>query len=343
MKRFLFLLAFVIGASGSALGQITTATITDSSTQLTNGEVITTAGYPGFHQNSCLQGAGNSFDPFSITWQTQAATTTYLAFGSTDSSCPAPSGDGGYSLTVENPTLSPQVSAYMTQLLQGTLGDPNACTTAGSGTLYLCVQQTIQPESIYETSVTTEDFAVGIPYDMNPPAAPTGVTVTPDDTVLDLSWNFNYDPTNASGDNPDHFVVYYQPDDGLVPTALGVCGSADGGVVPTTATTAELAAWEQATTPTPTTSPMNWSLGSLTNGQCYDVAVVAYYSDGTQGNPSGVYSAAPIEIWDYWRLYHAAGGQDQGGVHCQSAGGTLVPLGLILVVLFWLSQRRRAR
>ncbi|MHB8419985.1 MAG: hypothetical protein ACYDCL_18065 [Myxococcales bacterium] len=338
-----FLLLLALSTSATALGQITTVTLNDNS-QLYSGTSLASY-FGGFHQQACQSSTGE-YNPFSLMWAPTQIGATEAVFGSTDSSCPTPGGDGGtagYNLSPEFTGTEEQLTVNTTTLLEGMLGG-SACTSGGSGQIYLCIVETVPPTVGYgyPTSSYSLPWYVIVPYDMNPPAAPSNVQLTSNDSDLDVSITFNYvSPlTDTVGDDPDHFIVYFQPDDAFRPTAFGQC-TVDGGV--TVSTPSDFTGWKTYQTPTPNASPMTVSLTGLTNGRCYDVAVEAFYSDGTPGTPSTVQTAAPIEIWDYWRLYHSAGGADAGGAHCQSAGGTLVPLALLLVALFWLSQRRRAR
>jgi hypothetical protein len=145
--------------------------------------------------------------------------------------------------------------------------------------------------------------------------------------------NFSYDATTIAA---DHYLIYLQPDDTLVSDPEGNCtpGPDAGSNGPGTTD--------------PTTWPLQVSVGrsgetvkNLTIGQCYDVVIRAYASDGTPGLPSLPATAAPIELLDYWRLYHQEGGQDPGGIHCQEAGGGLSTLALVGPLL-WHRRRKRA-
>ncbi len=311
--------------------------------------------YPGgFHKNGCDQDIGQ----FQLSWQNSGAVgigsslpgqnlgqPTYQAFecgtvpAATDSSCTTSgSGDAGSGLlNVTNGVGISYLNIDPRQLVGGLLGESNPCdaTPPASGQVYICVAETQTTYYVGATTSTTNECLI-FPYDMNPPAAPYPITLSPDDSVLHVGWSFAYDPANTVGDNADHFILYAQPDSSLTPDLQGNCATDGGQVDPT--------GWPiQQTVSTPTGSSNTLDLTGLHNKQCYDVSVIAFYADGTPGTPSPIVAAAPIPVWDYWRFYHAAGGQDDGGVHCQSAGGALVPLALLLTVLFWLSQRRRAR
>ncbi len=226
---------------------------------------------------------------------------------------------------------------------------------------------------------TSMPFYVTVEYDMAAPQAPGGFAVTPADGELDVSWTFPY--AQGGGDNADHFVVFAQEDPATSPDVFGTCqpagGVADGGIAdggPAGAAIADGGAGDggaagggatdggvanggsyvsstassdpthwaiQQTVQNPGNANLSYPMTGLTNGVCYDVAVIAFYSDGTQGNPTATVTAAPIEILDYWRLYRKSGGQDPGGLHCQAAGGGLAPLAFVLAALVFFRSRRR--
>ena len=82
-------------------------------------------------------------------------------------------------------------------------------------------------------------------------------------------------------------------------------------------------------------------IDGLQNGTCYDFAVQVVLSDGTLGVVSSQVSAAPVENFDFWRLYQGNGGADRGGLHCQSAGGAIAILA-VATALLGLRRRRSA-
>jgi hypothetical protein len=347
---------------GTALAQTITVT-TAAGTAETSGSEF------GFHLEACqqaLQGTINQFNDFQLDWVTNS-TYTYQAFWSTDSSCDASAVDDGgddnnipisvnsteNEITVNGETILAEVT--------GITSDPCDAQPPPSGTVFLCITGSgYAEEGLEDEDVTLTPFYIEFDYDMNPPPAPTGVVVSPADSELDCTWSFPYtappvvttDTTAVTdtGDNADHFIVYAQEDDALTPSYTGACsygssdggteGSTDGGI---TGTTVDPTHWPiQFTVPTPSGETSSQAVTGLTNGHCYDVSIIAFYQDGTQGIPSPVISESPIEIFDYWRLYHAAGGADDGGLHCQSAGGGLIPLALAMGLLFVLRRRRRA-
>lgn len=359
----LLALVATLSLPASALAQTITVYINSSTTAATSG-----AAFP-FHQEACVQALGgtlNDYNLFTMDWAISTAGITYEAFWSTDPTCTVPSvGDGGNSnIPISSTGTNNQITVNAETILNQITGQANPCTTpAGNlpnGTVYICITGT-EPDSVAtDGTLTLTPFDIEFDYDMNPPPASSAVSVTAADSELDCNWNFPYvappiTTTDTSvitdtGDNADHFIIYAQEDDTLTPSFQGGCsyggedggeGEADGGII---GATLDPTGWPiQVTVPTPTSTDNSASITGLTNGHCYDVSIIAFYPDGTQGIATPVVAEAPIEIFDYWRLYHAGGGQDQGGLHCQSARGGLIPLALAIGMLFALKRRRRAR
>ena len=227
------------------------------------------------------------------------------------------------------------------------------------------------------TGTTNNTWYMTVNYNMSPPPAPTGVAVTTGDSELQIAWSY------PSTTVPDHFIVYGQKDDSRKPNSQGSCfpiyagaadaGSVDGGSAPD-AGSADAGASDAGASDAgvdagvaygsqgsgsgaaTTVNPDGWpiqsnlpggsataNLTSLVNGHCYEVSIRAFYADGTEGFASAPIWEAPIEIFDYWRLYHQDGGQDPGGLHCQAAAGGLPPLAIVGSLLVWWRRRRRRR
>ena len=117
----------------------------------------------------------------------------------------------------------------------------------------------------------------------------------------------------------------------------GVCGAAiDGGTSGAGSTAVDTSGWQvQQVAGTLSSAQIN----GLTNGTCYDFVVQTVLSDGTLGNNSSEVVVAPIKNYDFWRLYELDGGGDNGGLHCQSAGGAVGILGTLAALLAF--RRRR--
>jgi len=124
----------------------------------------------------------------------------------------------------------------------------------------------------------------------------------------------------------------YNPNAASVPDGGPDAGALDSGYVYTDAGQIDTTGWNtlQINGQFAATATVN----GLTNQLCYDFTVQAIATDGTTGYLSNLVTAAPFESQDWWRLYKAQGGQDNGGWHCQSGGGALTLASLALVLLF---------
>ncbi len=384
--RLCFVALLVAGTPGTALAQVYLNS--NTTTQLTTGMVWPLhyqgceAGYQGSTSTNTTAAEQNEF---TLSTPYQQTGGTYQAFWSADSSCSAP--DGGSStlpMTIGllgGTQAAEEVTVNLESILVSVTGlsDPCDAKPAISGTGYICITE--QSYSLYGGSYSIQPFYLTVVYDMSPPPQPTAFSVTPADSELDVGWTYPYDPSNSSGSNADHFLLYYQQDPTLTPDAFGNCtgsgvdggsaSAADGGVdggaagggadagadggtdggssgygpQPSTAppsSGSDPTAWPNpVSVPNPGSNNLSYALSGLTNGACYDVAVAAVYPDSTVGYTTTVVTRAPIEIFDYWRLYHTAGGNDSGGLHCQASGGGLAPLAMVLAALLILRTRRR--
>jgi uncharacterized protein (TIGR03382 family) len=346
---------------GSAVAQSITVYINSSTTAATSG-----VAFP-FHQAACQQalaGTLNTYNQFQMDWTVASTGVTYQAFWSSDPACDATTAaDGGdTNIPISVTSTQNQITINGETILNQITGDANPCTTPANdlpnGTVYICITGNEVDGEVTDGTLDLTPFYIAFEYDMNPPAASSGVSVTAADSELDCSWSFPYTAPpvtttdtgviDDTGDNADHFIVYAQEDNTLSPSFQGTCsyGGSDGGEVEVDGgiigSTVDPTGWPiQVTVPTPSSSDNSTAVTGLTNGHCYDVSIIAFYPDGTQGYPTPVFAAAPIEIFDYWRLYHSAGGADDGGLHCQSAGGGLIPLALAAALLLVLRRRRR--
>ncbi len=353
LSKLLVLAALLVPSAALAQIAVTNAT----------GTAETTGSTFAFHRGACdeaLQGNLNTYNDFQLQWPLSVGgQVTYQAFWSTDPSCgSAAATDGGNnSIPISSTGTANEITVNGETIVSQATGLASPCdaTPPVSGTVYICITGSEFVSGGFVGSTGTQQLApfdIAFQYDMSPPPAPSGFTVSPADSELDCNWGFPYTAppvtigdTGAipdTGNNADHFVIYYQEDDALTPDFMGTC-TGDGGVPDGgTAATVDPTGWaNQLTVQSPSSDVDSSPVPGLTNGHCYDVAIIAFYQDGTQGLPSPVLSAAPIEIFDYWRLYHSAGGADQGGAHCQSAGGGLVPLALAAALLLVMRRRRR--
>jgi hypothetical protein len=230
-----------------------------------------------------------------------------------NSDCTANSaGDTTYAL----PTTATQGSSNAINLTDF-LFDATAASTcsatstpANPGSSYFCVV------TYLATSPSTiSDYAyVNVKYAMQPPSAPVSVAAEGGDSLLRVSWQAG----NANDD--------------LASTAIYVVPSGDAITTSTAAVSQVSAVTSQVV--------LNDSDGaSLLNGSPYDVRLRALDSYNNWSDFSGLVTATPQPVDDFYRRYRGAGGQATG---CSSiAGGWWAALGL--GALLFAGRRRTAR
>jgi hypothetical protein len=79
-------------------------------------------------------------------------------------------------------------------------------------------------------------------------------------------------------------------------------------------------------------------VGGLTNGVLYDVTVQAFSPGNNPSGQSAVIQGMPVQVNDFWRIYRADGGREQGGCAAGAAG----MLALLAVPLALRALRRRS-
>jgi hypothetical protein len=324
MRAFHLGLLLLLFGAGVAAAQVQALSVT------VNGNPGVLTGAYTYHllRTSCE----NTSTQIPISW---TAATSDSLFWSFDSTCSVPDG-GGNSIPfqsnasssggiVDSATVFPR--QILTSFAAPAGGDPCNETPPISGNVFVCVTQTVTNTFGGSTNL---NWYMTLHYDTNFPPAPTSVVLTPGDA--DLAVDFGYDATSIPA---DHFRVFAQPDDAQTANSQGQCSpGADSGAGSSIAT--DPSGW-------PVQQDFSSSgqrIEGLTIGRCYDIEVQAFATDQTAGLISAPITGAPIEVLDYWRLYHLQGGQDQGGVHCQQAGG--ISMVALLVPLLWQLRRRRA-
>ena len=203
MKGTWTLAALAVLVAPAARAQLTTQIMLNQTTPIYGDET-----YPGgFHKEGCDQDTGQ----FQLSWSNSAAGSvstgvglgnastvglpTFQAFvcgtqpAATDSSCVVSGSDAGTGLlNVTNGVGVSYLNVDPRSMIGQAIGETNPCdaTPASSGSLYICVAET-QTNLYYGTGgSTTSNQCLIFPYDMNPPAAPTGVTVSYGDAVTRL-------------------------------------------------------------------------------------------------------------------------------------------------------------
>lgn len=175
--------------------------------------------------------------------------------------------------------------------------------TGGSSAVFVCV---------FDSSSTTTALAsTSVQLDLVAPAAPNALSVSPGDGSLNVSWQQG--SGSADGGTPgsaNSYRVYYAPADGSSGEKFSTftgSGTTSGRIT------------------------------GLTNGAAYNVSVSALTLGGNESLRSNALAGTPISVQDFWRLYQADGGREQGG--CASGAAGLAAL----VALAPLALRRKRR
>jgi uncharacterized protein (TIGR03382 family) len=226
-------------------------------------------------------------------------------------------------------TGTPTINAGQIDTLQNVttlLADKDVTGPAGAGTLIkgatTIVCAASEGVNVYicahwydVTGNTKKGFASGtFQVQVNAPPDPSGLsTPQPGTGSLSLSWAANPATPAAT----DHYVAFAFPQ----------------GTAPAPTTKPPFAT---APTATATTTGTSATITGLENGKTYDVIVVAY---SVAGNPSGASASVPgtpVPSADFWDVYKARGGNEEGGCSTGSVGA-LSMLGAVVL----LALRRR--
>lgn len=183
-----------------------------------------------------------------------------------------------------------------------------------------------------------EKVPLTITYDTKPPGAPELNPAESGDGTIYLRWT----PGNNSSDVSE-WRIYYRPTGAISTTLDDPCApppdagpdtggdaTADAGVVdvaaspvedPTEDPTADpepepeqidLTGWRAESVTLGTAARATLSSG-LSNGQTYELLLVAIDGSGNRSLQSNVIEATPRLVQDFYRAYRCAGGQEEGG------------------------------
>ncbi|HET9555444.1 MAG TPA: fibronectin type III domain-containing protein [Anaeromyxobacteraceae bacterium] len=241
---------------------------------------------------------------FSTTTNTVQAGDTFQIVGSNTKDCPKTDTTAGI-LTVN---VGPSITAtaitgtypgatdtpiHAIDFVNG-LGAPYACTGA-SRTVYVCVQLRRAG-----TTVGSASAPDGLLLELADPPIPVGVSITPGDSALNVSW--------ADG------------------TGSGLATATSYRVVATAVDPAKDPATHQATTTT-----RSLRLSGLVNDVTYSVVVFARSDGGNESQGSAAVQGTPRTVEDFFTYYKAQGGVEEGGCGGGPAGLlSLAGLGALL-------------
>lgn len=248
-------------------------------------------------------------DNLQITWAfNSGGTGPFTLLASDQTGCPQ-SSSNGTTVTAHTTTMTSGITTNNfsdTQTVSNRIAavfGANCPTTATA--LFICV-----------VDAASAVITGSIPLDLAAPPAPVADAPTPGDTALTVSWSQGSGSVDGGTGAANSFRVYCQPS----------ADAPDGGEI--TNKCADITG--QGTTSTRVTG--------LTNGTEYAVEVTAVTLSGNESPHSNRVTGTPVEIQDFWRLYKADGGREQGG--CAAGAGGLVAL-LALAPLAWWRRRRR--
>ena len=245
------------------------------------------------------------------------------------------------------------------------VGDDCPCQTTKS--LQLCAATKYQAYN-YETLLTEwvedETVSAALTYDSKPPAAPVLGKVEPGDKSLYLTFSGPTDITEwvacvestAPADEAaviDDIAALIRASSG---SEGGGEGEADGEALPdaadTTGTGEEDGTCEVGTSPFEGCAKLATFSGSgttrgtvqgLVNGETYRVTLVGRDAAGNYSPVSEPLEGAPMDVQDFFEAYVEAGGSEEGGFGCASAGGGISSAGCLglAALLVGLCRRRR--
>lgn len=244
------------------------------------------------------------------------------------------------------------------------VGDDCPCNATKS--LQLCAATKYQAYN-YETLLTEwvedETVSLSIAYDSKPPTPPSLTKVEPGDTSLYLSFSGPSDITEwvacvetlapvSEGEGEgseaalalDDLAAIARRAAGEVPTRSGEEDGAAEGELDGAGESCEVGLSPfEGCEKIATFSGSGTSRGvvrGLVNGQNYRVTLAGRDAAGNYSPASASLEGTPMDVQDFFEAYVEAGGSEEGGFGCSSAGGGLASLASALAALS-LTRRRR--
>src|SRR5579862_2735070 len=235
---------------------------------------------------------------------------------------------GALSLSASQQTTSETLA---TSTIFSAGGDASCALTASVGTRLWAIVRLDGARLATEPSLA---LTLGGPG----PTPPTAVAVTSADEGLLVSWTASGTATTLQG----HQVLCSPASATASPASYDTCPAAlpDGGAGPFATLDAKFLC--SGLVPFGTTSTR---VHGLTNGQSYEVAVVAVGVDGTPSAPSTLASGVPGPTYGFEDLYKQNGGTAATG--CDVGGGLprgiWFALAVVAASIFLVGRRRRGR
>jgi Synergist-CTERM protein sorting domain-containing protein len=233
----------------------------------------------------------------------------FTLLASDQTACPQ-SSSNGTTVTAHTTTMASGVTTNNfadTQTVATRIAAVFGANCPGTATaLFVCVVD----------SSTNTIITGSIPLDLASPPAPVANEPTPGDGALNVSWSQGTGSVDGGTGAANGFRVYCQ-ESATAPADTPIankCADVTG----------------QGTT--------SLRVTGLNNGTEYAVEVTAVTLSGNESGHSNRVLGTPVQIEDFWRLYRADGGREQGG--CAAGAGGLAAL-LALAPVVWYRRRRR--
>jgi hypothetical protein len=184
-------------------------------------------------------------------------------------------------------------------------------TCASNPTIYLCAQL-MKSDNTWWASTGY----IALKVESGPPPTPTLTSVSPGDAALMVAWTAGTD----NGVATSHYrvtakvVTCATPPNPMTPECLATSPASEG-----------------------STSSTSLRLSGLAIGTLYGVQVYAVSATNSSSPASNILTGTPINTYDYWEVYQAMNGAEQGGCAAGPAGA----LSLLAVAGLLRARRRR--
>jgi len=301
-----------------------------------------------------------------------------LIFGTGAASCPSVTTAPDANKVLLNTTLLNTANQSGTHSIDSQTLFDGQCPDNTADSFLICVITT-QPSTSGSGDAFFSSQFVTVTYDSKQPSAPTGVSVEGGDSALFIRWSAQSDVASFTvyfravgpppsentaicftGDEPDAGAVGGGQGGQGMPCDSGDCG--DTGPEPPDAAAPGLDAGPPPPAPfaaapwcaewagvdagegicgrapvSATTS--SYALRNLHNDQQYEIVLVAVDAAGNVSAGSAPAFGRPRAVNAFFQRYRCAGGVEQGGFGCSTAGAVLLPVAALLAIALVVRRR----
>jgi hypothetical protein len=305
----------------------------------------------------------------------------FLITGSNSTSCPDEAPADSISLLAQTTVTDSNKTGILYVDAKDVAGDD--CPANNTAKATVCMVSEYQTTSVYSTTSQWTSYAkqsLELRYDSEAPSAPTLTGATGGEAAIYLSWSGDEDVNDwvacyrKIGDAPAAQVDSCsagsqaqalksedagtaedagttEPDAGTAEdagtTEPDAGTAADAGATETDAGTAADAGTStplfEGCTKVSFSDTVKGSISGLINGQQYEIYMVAIDDAGNYSAASNKLQATPQNVHDFYERYRCAGGKEEGGFGCSSAGATLLPLSALAALGLLLRRRSHRR